>query len=77
MVSEHYRYNTSCTILFSKITVRIQLDARIRTILALTGDKLIEIYFLHLLSVTMHLRQGKKVSILLSCDVNFGSVTSR
>jgi hypothetical protein len=77
MVSEHYEYNTSCTILFSKIAVRIQLDARIRTIVALTGGKLIEIYFLHLLSVTMHLRQGKKVSILLSCDVNFGFVTSR
>jgi hypothetical protein len=53
-----------------------------RTIVVLTGDKLIEIYFLYLcsaiyFSVTMHLRQGKKVSILVPGDVNSGPVASR
>jgi hypothetical protein len=33
--------------------------------------------FLNLLPVTMHLRQGKKVSILVSGDVNSGPVASR
>jgi hypothetical protein len=44
---------------FQKHTVRKHLDAHIRTIIVLTGGKLIEIYFLHLLPaiyffVTMH-----------------------
>jgi hypothetical protein len=73
----HYGYNTSCTVLFLKTAVRIHLDAHIRTIVVLTG-----IYFLYLLSiiyfsVTTHLRQGKKVSILLPSDVNSGPVASR
>jgi hypothetical protein len=42
----HYRYNTSRIVLFLKTTVRIRLDAHIRTIVVLTGGKLIEIYFL-------------------------------
>jgi hypothetical protein len=33
--------------------------------------------FCNLLFVTMHLRQGKKVSVLPSGDVNFGPVASR
>jgi hypothetical protein len=57
--------------------VRIRLDAHIRTIVVLTGGKLIGIYFMHLLYVTMHRRQGKKVSILLPGDVNPGPVPSR
>jgi hypothetical protein len=32
--------------------------------------------FCILLSVTMHLRQGKKVSVLPPCDVNFGPIAS-
>jgi hypothetical protein len=40
----------------------IPLDAHIRTIIVLTGGKLTGFYFLHLLSVTTHQRQGKKVS---------------
>jgi hypothetical protein len=59
MVLEHYGYNTLRTVLFLKTAVRIHLEAHIRTIVVLTGGKLIEIYFLHLLyiiyySVTMH-----------------------
>jgi hypothetical protein len=55
--------------------VRIWLNAHIRTIVALIGGKLTGFYFLHLLyatyySVTTHLRQGKKVSILPPRDVN-------
>jgi hypothetical protein len=62
--------------------VRIRLDTHIRTIVVLTGGKLTGIYFLHSLyaiyySVMTHLRQGKKVSILPSGDVNPGSVPSR
>jgi hypothetical protein len=67
---------------FRKPTVRICLDAHIRTTVVLTGGKLTEIYFLHLLysiyySVMMHLQQGKEVSILPPGDVNPGSVSSR
>jgi hypothetical protein len=57
--------------------MRIRLDAHIRTIVVLTGGKLIEIYFPHLLSKTTHRRQGKKVSILPLDDVNLGPIPSR
>jgi hypothetical protein len=62
--------------------VRIRVDAHIRTIVVLTCGKLTGIYFLYLLSaiyfsVMMHLRQGKKVSILMPGDVNSGLVASR
>jgi hypothetical protein len=62
--------------------VRKCLDAHIRTILVLIGDKLIGIYFLLLLStiyfpIVMHIRQGKKVSILPSGDVIAGPIPSR
>jgi hypothetical protein len=58
------------------------LNARIRTIVVLTSGKLTGIYFMYLLfaiyfSVTTHLRQGKKVSILVPGDVNSGPVASR
>jgi hypothetical protein len=67
---------------FWKPTVRIRFNAHIRTIVVLTSGKLIGIYFLYLLyaiyfSVTMHLRQGKKVSILVLGDVDSGLVASR
>jgi hypothetical protein len=62
--------------------VRIRFNARIRTIVVLTGGKLTGIYFLYLFSaiyfsVTTHLRQGKKVSILVLGDVDSVPVTSR
>jgi hypothetical protein len=82
MVSEDYRYNTSCITIFSKPLVRKRLEAHIRTIVVLTCGKLSDFYFLHLLyrnyySVMTHLRSGKKVSILLPGDVNPGPVPSR
>jgi hypothetical protein len=60
MVSEYYMYNTSHTIIFLKPTVRIRLDAHIRTIVVLTSGKLTGFYFLYLLyaiyySVMMHI----------------------
>jgi hypothetical protein len=54
--------------------VKICFNAHIRTIVVLIGGKLIGIYFLYLLSVMMHLRQGKKVSILVLGDVDSGPV---
>jgi hypothetical protein len=78
----HYGYNTSRTVLFSKTVVRIRLDAHIKTMVVLTDGKLIGIYLLYLLStiyfsVMTHLRQGKKVSIIVSGDVNSGPIASR
>jgi hypothetical protein len=57
-------------------------DAHIMTIVVLTGSKLIGFYFFHLLYaiyyyVTMHLRPGKKVSILPPNDVNPWPIPSR
>jgi hypothetical protein len=62
--------------------VRIHFNARIRTIVVLTGGKLTGIYFLYLpsaiyFSVTTHLHQGKKVSILVPDDVDSGPIASR
>jgi hypothetical protein len=78
----YYGYNTSHTVLFLKTAVRIRLDAHIRNIVVLTGGKLTWIYLMHLIyviyfSVTTHLRQGKKVCILVPGDVNSGTVASR
>jgi hypothetical protein len=46
MVSEHYGYNTSRTVLFSKTALRMRLEAHIRTIVVLIGGKLTRIYFM-------------------------------
>jgi hypothetical protein len=67
---------------FQKPTVRICFNAHIRTIVVLICGKLTGIYFLYLLyaiyfSVTTHLRQGKKVSILVPGDVDPGPIASR
>jgi hypothetical protein len=77
LYQSRYGYNTLRTVLFLKTTVRIRFNAHIRTIVVLTGGKLTGIYFLYLLSTMTHLRQGKKVSILVSGDVNSGRVASR
>jgi hypothetical protein len=60
----------------------IHLDAQIRTIVVLTGSKLIGFCFLHLLDViyyfvTTLLQKGKKVSFLLPSDVNTRPIPSR
>jgi hypothetical protein len=41
------------------------------------SDLLFVFTFCNLLYVTTHLRQGKKVSILMPGDVNFGPIASR
>jgi hypothetical protein len=45
LVSEYYGCNTSRTVIFLKIAVRIRLDVHIRTIVVLTSGKLTEIFF--------------------------------
>jgi hypothetical protein len=82
LVSEPYEYNTTLTTIFLKTYGEDTRNARIRTIVVLTCGKLTGIYFMYLLyaiyfSVTMHLRQGKKVSILVPGDVDFSLVASR
>jgi hypothetical protein len=82
LVSEPYGYNTSCMIQFSKTVVRIRLDTHIKTIVVLTGGKLIGNYFLYLLfaiyfSLMMHRQKGKKLSIISPGDVNPGPIPSR
>jgi hypothetical protein len=67
---------------FQKPTMRIHLDAHIKTIVVLIGGKLTGIYFLYLLYtiyyfVTTHLRPDKKVSIIQPDDVNPEPVPSR
>jgi hypothetical protein len=64
-----------------KSTMRICLDAHIRTIVVLTGGKLTEIYFLYLFytiyySVMTHLRQAKKI-ILPPGDLNPKPIPSK
>jgi hypothetical protein len=67
---------------FWKHTMRKHLDAHIKTIVVLIGGKLTEFYFMYLFyaiyySVTTHLWQGKRVSILPPGDVNLRPVPSR
>jgi hypothetical protein len=54
LYQSHYGYNTSRMIQFLKTVVRICLDAHIKTIVVLTGGKLIGIYLPYLLSVMTH-----------------------
>jgi hypothetical protein len=56
LISEPYEYNMTLTAIFSKTTVRIRLDAHIRTIVVLIGGKLTGIYFLYLLSAIYFLQ---------------------
>jgi hypothetical protein len=67
---------------FQKPIVGIHLEAYIRTIVVLIGGKRTVIYFLYLLStiyfsVTTHLQQGKKVSVIPPGDLNHRHVPSR
>jgi hypothetical protein len=78
LVSEHYGYNKSCTVIFLKTydedTLRYPYKdySRLNRWQA-NQDLLSVIYF----SVMMHQRKGKKVSILLPGDVNLGPILSR
>jgi hypothetical protein len=78
LVSEPYEYNTTLTAIFLKTYGEDTLQCPYKDYSGLdrwqaNRDLLSAIYF----SVTMHLRQGKKVSILVLGDVDFGPVASR
>jgi hypothetical protein len=78
LVSESYEYNTTLTAIFSKTYGEDTLQCPYKDYSSLNRwqankDLLSTTYF----SVTMHLRQGKKVSILMSGDVNSGPIASR
>jgi hypothetical protein len=78
LVSEPYEYNTTLTAIFSKTYGEDTLQCPYKDYSGLNRwqankDLLSVIYF----SITTHLRQGKKVSILMPGDVDSGPVTSR
>jgi hypothetical protein len=78
LVSEPYEYNTTLTAIFWKTYGEDMLQCPYKDYSSLdrwqaNRDLLSVIYF----SVTTHLRQGKKVSILVSGDMDSGIVASR
>jgi hypothetical protein len=78
LVSEPYEYNTTLTAMFSKTYSKDTLQCLYKDYSSLdrwqaNRDLLSVIYFF----VTTHLRQGKKVSILVPGDVNYVSIASR
>jgi hypothetical protein len=78
LVSESYEYNTILMAIFLKTYDKDTLQCPYKDYCSLNRwqanrDLLSAIYF----SVTTHLRQGKKVSILVPGDVNSGPVASR
>jgi hypothetical protein len=82
LVSESYKYNMTLTTIFLKTyggdTVQCpHKDYSSLDRWQVNRDLLSVFTFCNLLFVTMHLHQGKKVSILMSGDVNSGPVASR
>jgi hypothetical protein len=82
LVSEHYGCNTSRTTIFLKTYGEDTFRCPYKDYSSLNRWQANWDYFLHLLSaiyfsVMTHIRQGKKVSILPSDDVNPGPVPSR
>jgi hypothetical protein len=82
LVSEPYEDNTTLTVIFLKTYSEDMLQCPYKNYSRLdrwqANRYLISVFtFYNLLSTTMHLHQGKKVSILVSGDVNFGPVASR
>jgi hypothetical protein len=82
LVSESYEYNTTLMAIFLKTYREDTLQCPYKDYSSLdrwqaNRDLLFVFTFCNLLFVTMHLRQGKKVSILVSGDVNSGPVDSR
>jgi hypothetical protein len=78
LVSEPYKYNMTLTAIFLKTYGEDTLQYPYKDYSSLNRwqdnmDLLSVLYF----SVTTHLRQGKKVSILVSGDVDSGPVASR
>jgi hypothetical protein len=82
LVLEPYEYNTTLTVIFSKTYSEDTLQCPYKDYSSLdrwqaNGDLLSVFTFRNLLSVTMHLRQGKKLSILVPGDVDSSPVASR
>jgi hypothetical protein len=82
LVSEPYEYNTTLTVIFLKTYVEDTLQCPYNDYSSLdrwqaNRDLLFVFTFCNLLFAMMHLRQGKKVSILVSGDVNSGLIASR
>jgi hypothetical protein len=78
LVSKPYEYNTTLTAIFLKTNGEDTLKCPYKDYSSLdrwqaNRDLLSAIYF----SVMTHLRQGKKVSILVPGDVDSGPVASR
>jgi hypothetical protein len=82
LVSEPYEYNTSLMAIFSKNYGDDMLQCPYKDYSShdrsqANKDLLSVFTFGNLMFATTHLRQGKKVSILPSGDVNLGHVPSR
>jgi hypothetical protein len=82
LVSEPYKYNMTLTAIFSKTYSEDTLKCLHKDYSRLdrwqaNRDLLYVFSFYNLFSVTTHLRQGKKVSIIVPGDVNSGPVASR
>jgi hypothetical protein len=82
LVSESYEYNMTLTAIFSKTYGEDTLQCQYKHYSSLDRwqanmDLLSVFTFCNLLFATTHLRQGKKVSILIPGDVNYGPVASR
>jgi hypothetical protein len=82
LVLEPYKYNMTLMAIFSKTYGDDTLRCPYKDYSSLdrwqaNRDLLSVFTFCNLLSITMHLRQGKKVSILVLGDVNSGPVASR
>jgi hypothetical protein len=82
LVSEPYEYNMTLTAIFLKTYGEDMLQCPYKDYSSLgrwqaNRDLLSVFTFCNLVYVTMHLHQGKKVSILMSGDVNSGPIASR
>jgi hypothetical protein len=82
LVSEPYEYNTTLMAIFFKTYDEDTLQCPHKDYSSLdrwqaNRDLLSVFTFCNLLFTMMHLRQGKKVSILVLGDVNFGPVALR
>jgi hypothetical protein len=82
LISEPYEYNTTLMAIFLKTYSEDMLQCPYKDYSSLdrwqaNRDLLSVFTFCNLLSVTTHLRQGKKVSIHVPGDVDSGPVASR
>jgi hypothetical protein len=82
LILEHYGYNTSRMVIFSKNRGEETLRCPYKNYSSLNGwqanrDLLSVFTYCNLLPVTTHLHQGTKVSILMPGDVNSGPVALR